>query len=313
MRLVTSTTRSLRRPATVLSSLSLLLGAGLLAPSTSAEAASCGRPSGCNRYELIHAGSTYGWYPAAQRQEFEKSGTGERRDGHRPPRAWSLAGQTDEWNERYGTLQTKQSVGDSFADWNRSHRYGRWEVRFRSKTSRTRSEPGSRDYQVKLELVPSGAPARRCTPQSILMAGYDPATAGRTATVGVSSSRGRLAAGARTVGPLYDVDQWKPQQNVHDAAWRVWAVEVTRTHVSWFLDGKVIRRENRSAAQIRKPLHLRLSLLSVPGGPMARVVTQIDWARYWPLKHQTKSKRKLRQLRNAPGLSTVRRNPAPGC
>jgi hypothetical protein len=145
------------------------------------------------------------------------------------------------------------------------------------------------------------------------MAGYDPATAGRTATVGVTRPGFRAAAPARTVGPLFDVRTWNGAQDERVGAWRVWAVEVTRNHISWFLDGRVIRRENRPAALIGKPLHLRLSLLSVPGAQMAPSVTQLDWARYWPMKRTTKAKKKLRALRNAPGLTQVAGSPAPGC
>jgi hypothetical protein len=277
----------------------------LLGPAEDA-AASCGRPSGCNRYELIHAGSTYGWYPAAIRDEFFSSA------GTRPPSTWTLTrGRADKWHDQYGTFSIEQRSGYSITDWNRARRVGRWEVRFRSKTGTPRV-PDGRPYQVKLELVPSGA-ATRCAPESILMAGYDPATAGRTAHVGVTRSGFRAAAPATPVGPLFDVTTWNGTQDERVGAWRVWAVEVTRNHISWFLDGRVIRRENRAAALIGKRLHLRLSLLDVPGAEMEPTVTQLDWARYWSLKRTTHARKKVRALRRAPGLTTVSRSPAPGC
>ncbi|GAA1966664.1 hypothetical protein GCM10009798_28820 [Nocardioides panacihumi] len=270
-----------------------------------AAAGSCGRASGCNRYELIHAGSTYGWYPAATRNEFITA------DGARPPRTWSHVGTPFAWSDKFGTLQIEQHSGDLYTDWNRSHRTGRWEVRFRSKTGNQRTPSGA-PYQVKIELVPTGTRATRCAPESVLMAGYDPATAGRTARVGVTRPGFRASAPATPVGPLFDVVKWNGTQDEHVGAWRVWAVEVGRDHISWFLDGRVIRRESRPAALIGKPLHLRLSLLAT-SPQMAPAMTQLDWARYWTLKRTTKARKKVRALRHAPGLTATTASPAPGC
>jgi hypothetical protein len=284
----------------------LLLPLTLLTPVASAKAGSCGRPSGCNRYELIHSGSTYGWYPAGIRHEFFTSA------GTRPPAVWRLtAGRADKWHDQFGTFSIEQRSGYSITDWTQARRTGRWEVRFRSKTGTPKFSDG-RPYQVKLELVPAG-PAIRCAPESILMAGYDPATAGRTAQVGVTRPGFRAAAPATPVGPLFDVTTWNGTQSERVGAWRVWAVEVARDHISWFLDGRVIRRENRPAALIGKRLHLRLSLLDVEGAEMEQTVTQLDWARYWTLKRTTKKPKKLRALRRAPGLTQVENSPAPGC
>jgi hypothetical protein len=279
----------------------------LLGPSGPASA-SCGRPSGCNRYELIHAGATYDWYPAARRFEFKHS------DGRRPPRAWSHAGsRPTEWDERFGTLKVEQRSGDSVTDWRQSHRLGRWEVRFRSKTGTPHTPAGTTPYAVKIELVPAGTPATRCSSESVLMAGYNPATTRRTARIGVTRPGFRSMAAATTNGPLYDVTTWNGAQNTRQGAWRAWAVEVGRNHISWFLDGRVVRRENRPAALIGKPLHLRISLLSTRGREMAPATTQLDWARYWSLKRTTHARQKVRALRSAPGLATVSRSPAPGC
>jgi hypothetical protein len=283
------------------------LAVGLSAPIESAHAGSCGRASGCNRYELIHAGSTYSWYPAAIRHEFITA------DGARPPAAWSYAGTPTAWSDKYGTLLVEQHTGDVFTDWNQSRRAGRWEVRFRSKSGTARTPAGLTPYQVKVELVPDGTAPTRCAAESVLMTGYDPATAGRTARVGVTRPGFRAMATATPVGPLFDVNSWNPTQDEHYGAWRVWAVEVGRDHISWFLDGKVIRRESRPAALIGKRLHLRLSLLSTPGAEMAPAITQLDWARYWTLKRTTKVRKKVRALRRAPGLTAVATSPAPGC
>jgi hypothetical protein len=268
---------------------------------------SCGRPSGCNRYELIHSGSTYGWYPAGVRNEFFS------KDGPRPPRTWSFTGTPTAWSDKYGTLQVEHQTGDVITDWNQSRLRGRWEVRFRSKTGTGRTPAGLTPHQVKLELVPAGTPATRCAPSSILMAGYDPAASGRTAVLGVTRPGFVAAAPATPVGPLFDVKSWNGTQDERVGAWRVWAVEVGRDHISWFLDGKIVRRENRPEALLGTKLHLRLSLLSTPGATMAPTTTQLDWARYWTLKRTTKGKKKVRALTHAPGLASVTTSPAPGC
>jgi hypothetical protein len=277
----------------------------LVGPVGPAAAASCGRASGCNRYELIHAGSTYGWYPAAIRHEFFSSA------GRRPPRSWTYVGSPTRWSDEYGTLQVDQRVGDVITDWGQSRKVGRWEVRFRSKSG-TRNVPRSLPaYSVKLELVPTGTPTR-CAPESILMTGYDQDTTGRTARVGVSRPGANAAAPATTVGPLFDHDRWNGAQSRRKGAWRVWAVEVTRDHISWFLDGRIIRRQPRDGVLDGQRLHLRMSLLST-GDAMEPTVTQLDWARYWNLKRTTKAKKKVRALRRAPELSAVAQSPAPGC
>jgi hypothetical protein len=292
----------LRARAGVLSTITALaLALALPAPVAEAKKGSCGRASGCNHYELIHAGSTYKWYPAGIRNEFES------RSGPTPPKSWSKVGTPNIWRDQSGTLFTEQSRGDLFTDWSPSKVRGRWEVRFRSKVGVPREDINT-PYRVKLELVPAGTPSR-CASSSIVMASYDQRSP-RTATVGVRRPGFKASAPVRARGPIYDVHQFDPAQNVRQGAWRVWAVEVGRDHISWFLDGKVVRRENRPAALIGKPLHLRISLLTVPGATMTTAVTQVDWARYWPLKHTTHNKKKLRALRTAPGLT---RSTTPSC
>jgi hypothetical protein len=293
----------LRARAGVLSVITaLVLALALTAPVAEAKKGSCGRASGCNHYELIHAGSTYKWYPAAIRAEFEGRGSAG------VPRGWSYRGTPTTFRTQSGAIFTEQSRGDLVTEWHPSRVRGRWEVRFRSKVGVPRETIGT-PYAVRLELVPAGAPAR-CAPESIVMASYDQRSSRRTATVGVRRPGFRASAPVTAAGPLYDVHQFDPAQNTRQGAWRVWAVEVGRDHISWFLDGHVVRRENRPAALIGKPLHLRISLLSVPGAQMTTAVTQIDWARYWSLKRTTHQKKKVRALRHAPALT---RSTTPSC
>lgn len=299
-------------PATLLA---LVAGLAPAPASALGTPGSCGRPEGCNAYELIHSGSTYAWWTSKViRHEFET--TGEQLSG--TPQAvqgpFAYAGTPDVWARKYGTLQIDQTVGDHITEWNQSRRYGRWELRFRSKTGSTsRKVPaGLPPYQVKIELLPTGAPAR-CAPRSVVMASYAQ-TPGATATVGLDRPGLHRAAVATPVGPLFDVKTWNGTQDARYGAWRVWAVEVTPTSVSWFLDGRIIRRLPIKNAMAGQRLHLRLSLLGTPGAAqMDPTVVQTDWFRYYPLGRTTTKKRLVRQLRRAPQPAAVAGYTSVGC
>lgn len=303
-------------PLLLSTTLFALLGTLLPQPASALGApGSCGRPQGCNSYELIHSGSTYAWWASKViRHEFET--TGEQLSGapNPVPGPFSHVGSAQVWAKKYGTLQIEQPAGDLFTEWNQSRRYGRWEVRFRSKTGlfNPKFPADLPPFQVKLELVPSGAPTR-CAPSSIVMASYAQ-TPGSRATVGLDRPGLHQVATATPAGPLFDVKSWNPAQDKRYGAWRVWAVEVTKTSVSWFLDGHIIRRLPINNAMGGRPLHVRLSLLSAPGAPqMAPLATQADWFRFYPLGRTTKKKRLVRELRRAPRPAATAGYTAVGC
>ncbi|WP_300677291.1 hypothetical protein [Nocardioides sp.] len=302
-------------------SAALALGAGLLttAPATAA-AGSCGRAAGCTKFELIHAGSTYGWWPEARRYEFKS------RDGVVPPAVWQHSGKTAVWGAGSvgtGTLLTKlePDSGDAFTNWREGWVNGRWEVRFRSISQR---DPGvnsiklkaadgtvttvpATDYKVRLELVPSGTVDQRCSPTSVLMAGYDPANR-RTAAIGVTATDGSYAGTVTPWSQVGDLDSkrhWAGPVNSKKSAWHVWAVELKPTVITWFMDGKVVRRAPRPVSTRATAFSFREGLLGStnPAVHTAYTSTQIDWARYWTLKRTTKKKRLLKQLRTAPLLA----------
>lgn len=306
------------RPFRLLASAALLALVATLVPAPAGalgKPGSCGRPSGCNAYELIHAGSTYAWWTSkVTRHEFETAGK-QLSSAYNPvPGPFSYAGTPDHWAKRYGTLEIEQTRGDLFANWNQARRYGRWEVRFRSKTGweRAKAPVGLPRYQVKLELVPA-VPNARCTSSSVVMASYDQAVPG-AATVGIHRPGLHRGDTVRPIGPLYDVKEWNGAQDARVGAWRVWAVEVTPRKVSWFLDGRIVRKLPIRKAMRNQRLHLRLSLLGQPGAAqMERTKTQFDWFRYYPLGRTTTKKRLVRQLKRAPRVRPVQGNPSVGC
>ncbi|MFT4286344.1 hypothetical protein [Nocardioides sp.] len=286
------------------------LVAALFMPAHDAAAAACGRATGCTKFELIHAGSTYGWYPARLRYEFRTE------DGDSVPGVFSLAGQTERWvvgAVGHGTQEIHSLTGDVVNDWNQSFKKGRWETRFRSLATRDKSDVDPTDFSVKLELVPDGTPAGRCAPESITLAAYNPAQPG-VATIGVTTPGRVLSDTISPRGPISDVDNWVGDQSIATSAWRVWAVEVTKKSISFFVDGKIVRKQPRDGLLAGRRLHLRLSLIGTPGAAMAETWTQQDWVRYWPMKRTTKAKAKVRQLANAQPLASVGTAPVnPGC
>lgn len=311
------TLRPFRALGLLLAPITLLaLLATLVSPlPASAAPGSCGRPEGCNAYELIHSGSTYAWWTSkVTRHEFET--TGEQLSGvaNPVPGPFSYVGTPDVWAKKYGTLQIEHTRGDLVADWNQARRYGRWEVRFRSKTGSTSKKvpAGLPPYQVKLELVPASPPAR-CAPRSVVMASYGQ-SGSHTATVGVHRPGLHRSAPVTPVGPLYDVKTWNGTQDARYGAWRVWAVEVTPTSVSWFLDGRIVRRLPVKKVMRGERLHLRTSLLAAPGAArMDPLVTQFDWFRYYPLGRTTTKRKLVRQLKRAPIAPRVAGRPEAGC
>jgi hypothetical protein len=299
------------------------LCAGLLTTSSPASAASCGRASGCTKYELIHAGSTYGWWPEAKRFEFKSA------QGKTPPAPWHATGRPLLWGSGSlgnGTLIVKTGVdgGDVWSDWRWPRVNGRWEVRYRTLSRRDAAETtieieqpdGSTtvepltDYKSRLELVPAGTPAQRCTPTSILMAGFDPAEV-RVAVIGLTtpgvSYAGKVTAWSQ-LGDLNHRGSWTGPSNTKKQAWHVWGIELKPKVISWFLDGKVIRRAPRPASIRSTAFSFRAGLLGAasPQVHTAASTSQMDWARYWTLKHTTKNKAKKRALKRAPLLPATR-------
>jgi hypothetical protein len=144
--------------------------------------------------------------------------------------------------------------------------YGRWEVRVRIKSA----ESNARDYHTKIELVPDNSSAYRCGGQNILIA--DLKAHSRTMRFGAKSVKAKKQwNGRKHVGNI---------QDVHLAI----AVEVSKRHISWFLNGRVIGTVRNSAAVSDVPLTLKLSLNGKGDKEMNRTKSIFDWMRGFSLK-----------------------------
>lgn len=244
-----------------------LLVASLLQPSVShaGTPGSCGRPSGCTAFELVHAGATYGWYPVAQRFEF-KGGV---------PAAWQHLGR-GRLTTTHGMLSLQERTGDISTVWTGTARkQGRWEVRLRTDRLEARRSDLT-DYTVRVSLVPARAPDLHCGAQQVTMLDYSPA-APRSAGIGLRAlpdlALDATVATTRTVGS----DQW------HE-----FAVEVTPDHVSWFVDAHVVATQPTSAPLFAVPMQMQVTLAATPGAAMRPTRVQLDWARYWTLRKPSK-------------------------
>ena len=73
---------------------------------------------------------------------------------------------------------------------------------------------------------------------------------------------------------------------LRDNQFHTYAIEVTRTHISWFVDTKVIRTERRSEARTGAAYNIRFRLQATPGASMRQGRMQMDWVRYYDLERK---------------------------
>jgi hypothetical protein len=246
--------------------LDLLLGCLLpLSPASAGTPGSCGRPSGCTAFELIHAGATYGWYPLARRYEFKGD----------VPAEWTHVGK--------GTLRTTNGMltlqgrrGDISAIWTgNARRQGRWEVRLRTAELKA-PRADLADYTVRVALVPARLQDVHCGAQQATLLDYSPAaprSAGLSLRALPDLAFDTTVSTRRTVG----ADQW------HE-----FAIEIAPDHVSWFVDAKVVATQRTGTPFFSVPLRMQVSLVSTPDTAMQPTRVQLDWARYWTLRKPSK-------------------------
>ena len=141
-------------------------------------------------------------------------------------------------------------------------RYGRWEARVRSEQNGS----GGQKYRVLWELIPSGGYA--CGSRNLEISSYR-----------VGDSRARMQI--RT--PKGSTFGASKRRNLRDNIWHTYAVEVTRTHISWFVDTMVVRTERRDAALTGTEFQMRFRLAAVKGKRMNPTRMQMDWVRYYTL------------------------------
>ncbi|QCX26359.1 hypothetical protein [Nocardioides jishulii] len=157
-------------------------------------------------------------------------------------------------------------------------RFGRWEVRgVTTQNSRT-----GRKYAMRYELVPVAQASRACGTSSIVLG--ESRGPGSPLTFGVRGPKGTkwgrtlrsLPSGANSV-----------------------AVQVTRKHLTWFLNGKPVGTVRAKAALPKGPMTLRLTFVGAGNKTMDSAKGQVDWARSYSLKHGKRPTSKVRLKKGA--------------
>ncbi|MDX6327449.1 MAG: hypothetical protein QOK15_3803 [Nocardioidaceae bacterium] len=143
-----------------------------------------------------------------------------------------------------------------------AHRHGRWEARVRSQ----QWSGGHTPYHVVWELVPVGA--YDCGARSIVLSDYVP--------------HGHRAYAYLRNRPNVQFSAGL-SRNLGDYKFHTYAVEVTRSHISWFVDTRVIMTERRPAALAGARYKIRFRLVAKPGARMNPSRMQMDWVRYYTL------------------------------
>lgn len=203
----------------------------------------------------IHAGNTFGWYPTLWRDEFVgplRSVWHSRGKGVVHTKNGMLTLTTG----RQGSLSTTLAMA--------GHATGRWEIRLKTR----RWGSGNADYTARTELIPAGDRKQYCGARNIALQSY---TEGRAKARFYIHNLPNLAFRAAKRG-AFGGDNW-----------HTFAVEVTPSRISWFVDAHVISTERRPEAISGVPVTIRISLNAVPGARMNPARMQLDWLRYWTL------------------------------
>ncbi|MFC5061608.1 glycoside hydrolase family 16 protein [Actinomycetospora atypica] len=144
----------------------------------------------------------------------------------------------------------------------RDARNGRWEVR-----ARADQDPSSRGrpYHVVVALIPVGVP-------------YN------SGERDVDFLEGDIGQGSAFFFLHHPPNKQDYAQIPLDiATWHTFAVEITRGHVTWFVDGRPVVTDQRPEAIPSVPLALNIQLDANSDRGMRPGRLQIDWARYYAL------------------------------
>jgi hypothetical protein len=239
------------------------LAALVVAPSVRSTGPSSGRSDArpASQQYPTNAGKIYRWGNAQWHDEFIGPVT----------RMWSINHRRLVDNQ-HGMLTinaTKYSGTVSATVTGHGRRYGRWEARVRAQQYSHAHTP----YHVVTELIPTGPYA--CGRKSIVMEGYP---------LGTNRARMFIRNGK-------DEFTYGKGRDLGAGPFHTYAVEVTKSHISWFVDAHVVMTERRPAALSGTDFKVRFRMLAPKG---ARVMNpgrmQMDWVRYYTLaRHNARS------------------------
>ncbi len=244
------------------------------------------------------ASERYNWYPLYWDFAWEhgQSLTGGPARGSRPRGHWvdwvDGTGRVSKQNGQL-TLDSKRYYGAGVGDvgtttatlHGNAATQGRWEARMRIRGA---YETGGRDYRVQAELVPEDAAGNQCGSRHVVIASISAFS--RRVRFGVDSPKGSWSGSAMaSANPLH-------------SAYAV-AVEVSKGHLTWFLDGRAVGSVSDPGAIPDRPMTLRLSLVGQGREEMNQVSLVSDWQRGFPIDTG----------RQQTGTTTLKRRAATGC
>ncbi|MBE7325892.1 hypothetical protein IEQ44_14675 [Nocardioides sp. Y6] len=145
-------------------------------------------------------------------------------------------------------------------------RFGRWEVR-----GGTTPLGGGKKHSVRYELVPADRAHEVCGVPSIVL--------GETAGHGNPLRIGVRAANGKTWG--------KSLGRVPSGA-SSYAVQVTKKHITWYLNGKPTATLRKKAALPKGPMVVRIMMAGDSDTRMATTKSTVDWVRSFSLKRGKK-------------------------
>jgi hypothetical protein len=249
----------------VTSFLSLSLLASLFAVATLSSPQAAKSPTVTDQYELVscigycsyprNAGKVFRWGREKWRDEFETGAF---------PSTWK-AHQRKLIGMQHGMFTIKApSRIQKMVTWREGHKaaYGRWEARVRAVEL-----SAGRQFNFTWELVPFTRD--RCNDNRIVLASYTP---GDKVVRGMvrSAKSGKKFTFAK---PL----------DLRSRAWHAYAVEVTKTHISWFVDTRVVRTERRPAALSGTKWIPQFRIEAAQAGGNRSSWLQMDWVRHYTL------------------------------
>lgn len=226
----------------------------------------------CKGYckDPTNAGKVFRWGNATWRQEFISDALGPEWKSNQP----------DLISDQFGmlTLNGTQNAG-TITVWpnNQAAVVGRWEARVRFREFGTK--PG-KHYRYTWELVPADGDTS-CGANRIVIATFEPGDA-------------RVEGAVNTL-PNHSFT-YSRKRALKSAYWHAYAIEVTKKHISWFVDTKVIRTERRPAALSGVKFRPQFEMQAVPGATMKPSYMTMDWARYYTLKRPNAQSIKAPQM-----------------
>lgn len=144
----------------------------------------------------------------------------------------------------------------------RGDRLGRWEVRGATTPGR-----GNR-HRVRYELVPTAQADQRCTTSSIVLA--ESQGPNLPMRFGVRASNGKKWGRTRAKTP---------------AGAASYAVQVTKKHITWFVNGTPVGTLRKKVAVPKGPMTVRVTMVGRTDSTMASTKSTVDWVRGFSLKH----------------------------